>query len=484
MYLRKSRAEEGLSVDELLSRHRETLERYAAEHGIQVAETFREVKSGESLVTRPEMLRLLEAVEAGRFGAVLCMDLDRLSRGGTRDRGLIWEAFKDSNTLIVTPSKTYDLNAESDEMLVEFGGLVANMELRQIKKRLQRGRVAAVRDGAFISIAPYGYQKAMAGRKCTLKINEPEAHFVRLMFDWYANGTGATTIARRLNEMGARPRQTREFSHAVVLNMIANPVYMGKVRFNRRKWTRRNGKINAQIRPESEQILVDGLHPAIVDAATWEKCQSILRGRYKPPANDGTVKTPLAGLVRCRKCGRPMNRILNGNVYRLHCKRKGCCPSARYEVVERRIIEGLAEILSRMEFEPDATVQERIAATATRLESIRKAVEAENRKKARLYDLLENGVYDVSEFTERMSALKERVSALESSVAEAEAELDRLSNVDERRQAEGIRSVLGTYEGADIPTKNALLKAVVEVIWYEKDRGAEPDNFRLDIFLR
>lgn len=140
MYLRKSRAEDGQDTDAILRRHRETLTEYASRTGLRVMETFQEVKSGESLYARPEMLRLLEEVEAGRFGAVLCMDIDRLSRGGTRDRGLIWETFKDAGTLIVTPSKVYDLSTESDEIMTEFYGLFASMELRQIKKRLARGR--------------------------------------------------------------------------------------------------------------------------------------------------------------------------------------------------------------------------------------------------------------------------------------------------------------------------------------------------------
>ena len=67
-YLRKSRAEEGEDVSEVLARHRSSLDATAARHGIVISEYYEEVVSGESLYARPEMLRLLERIEAGNCG--------------------------------------------------------------------------------------------------------------------------------------------------------------------------------------------------------------------------------------------------------------------------------------------------------------------------------------------------------------------------------------------------------------------------------
>ncbi len=41
----------------------------------------------------------------GRYDAVLCMDLDRLSRGRMKDQGSILDTFRESDTLIITPEK-------------------------------------------------------------------------------------------------------------------------------------------------------------------------------------------------------------------------------------------------------------------------------------------------------------------------------------------------------------------------------------------
>ena len=88
-YLRKSRMEEGMETEEVLAKHRKALADFAARNNIHIIETYYEVVSGESLYARPEMLRLLRDVENGDYDAVLCMDLDRLSRGRMRDQGMI-----------------------------------------------------------------------------------------------------------------------------------------------------------------------------------------------------------------------------------------------------------------------------------------------------------------------------------------------------------------------------------------------------------
>lgn len=128
------------------------------------------------------MLRLLEDVEDGKYDAVLCMDLDRLSRGRMKDQGIILDAFKDSGTLIVTPEKTYDLSDEIDDELAEFKTFMSRREYKIINKRLQRGKAQTIRDGCYVANAPYGYRKVTIDRKPTLEIVESEAAYVRMMF--------------------------------------------------------------------------------------------------------------------------------------------------------------------------------------------------------------------------------------------------------------------------------------------------------------
>ena len=68
MYLRKSRMDtdyETVSVKETLSRHRTILEDFCKAKKLHVVEILEEVVSGESLYTRPEMMRLLDMINTG-----------------------------------------------------------------------------------------------------------------------------------------------------------------------------------------------------------------------------------------------------------------------------------------------------------------------------------------------------------------------------------------------------------------------------------
>lgn len=484
MYLRKSRAEEGTNTEEILRRHRETLYEYAAREGIRVTEVFQEIKSGESLSTRPEMLRLLEGVEAGQFGAVLCMDIDRLSRGETRERGVIWAAFKSSGTLIATPGKVYDLSEESDELMTELRGLFANYELRRIKERTRRGMIRAAKEGCHLSYAPYGYRGRVIGKKHTLEIYEPEARFVRMAFEWYAGGAGCGKIAGYLTEAGAHPRRADVFTRVTVLKMIKNPVYTGKVVYNREKWTRKAGKLHVEIRPETEWIVADGLHPAIVDGETFERCQAILAGRYRPPSFDGSVKTSLAGLIRCGNCGGHMQRMNHAGKAYLHCLKRGCCMASRYDLVEERTIQVLEDVLGGLEVAPDTRAEVMAREAERRLVTFRATLEAVKRKKARLYELLEDGSYSKEVFRERMGALENQITVLERRTADAEAEQGAVLHENTPAQAGEVLNALEAYRSTAAPERNALLRNIVDVIWYRRAKGAKMSEFSLCVQLR
>ena len=66
MYLRKSRMDtdfDEISVEETLNRHRRILESFCKERRLNVVDVLEEVVSGESLSSRPKMLRLLECMQ-------------------------------------------------------------------------------------------------------------------------------------------------------------------------------------------------------------------------------------------------------------------------------------------------------------------------------------------------------------------------------------------------------------------------------------
>ena len=488
-YLRKSRLEEGMETEEVLARHRKALADFAAKNGIRIIETYYEVVSGESLYARPEMLRLLRDVEAGGYDAVLCMDLDRLSRGRMHDQGIILDTFRDSGTLIVTPEKTYDLSDELDDELAEFKTFISRREYKIINKRLRRGLQQSIQDGCYVANAPYGYRKTTVDRKPTLEIYEPEAQYVRMIYRMYSEGYGCVAIARQLNLLGARPHRSSEFNRSSVAHILRNPTFIGKIVWNQKshikKGARGNEKKITIYNPREKWTITDGLHPAIIDKELYDRCQEIMAGRYRPARNDGTIKTPLAGLVICGTCGRHMQHMVGRTkVPYLLCTRQGCCAGAKYALVEERILFHLRELLDRLTSARSAAQLPPGTDYKALLAAVRREKKAAEGQKNRLYELLELEEYDLPTFRERMPVVKEKIAALEAKETELLSAMDRESRTDPQAQAEKITAVLAAYAGSDPANRNALLHSVIEKVTYWKEKKSKPAEFDLEITLK
>lgn len=489
VYLRKSRMEEGLATDEVLAKHQKTLYDYAAAHGIHILEEYPEVVSGESLYTRPQMLRLLQDVEEGKYDAVLCMDLDRLSRGRMKDQGIVLDAFRESGTLIITPEKIYNLADEIDEEYAELKTFISRREYKIITKRLRRGLQMSIQDGCYVANAPYGYHKTVVDRKPTLEIYEPEARFVRMMFELYAKGYGCVAVARHVNTLGAHPHRSPEFSRTSVAKILRNPTYIGKIVWNQKKHIRKGAQGNPKhitiYQPRDQWTITEGIHPAIVDRALFDQVQAVMDGRYQPARNDGTVRSPLAGLVKCVNCRQNMQRmVMKGSAYLL-CTRPGCCASTKIDLVEGQILNYLADTLAKLTMgQPQHIPGRDTDVLETSLVQVRDALAGTDRQKNRLYELLELGEYDLELFRERMAAVKEKRVALEKKEAELERSLREIQCSNPALLAEKIRAVLDAYGTADAAGKNALLKSVLEAVWYEKKKKTKPADFQLSFQLR
>lgn len=488
-YLRKSRMEEGMDTEEVLGKHTAALTKYAAENQIHVIAVYKEVVSGESLYARPEMLRLLQEVEDGKYGAVLVMDLDRLSRGRMKDQGIILDAFRDSGTLIVTPEKTYDLSDDLDDEMAEFKTFMSRREYKIINKRLRRGLKQTIESGCYVANAPYGYRKITMDRKPTLEIVEEEAKYVRMIFEMYVDGYGCVSIARQINAMGAKPRRSEAFGRGTVAKILSNPTYIGKVVWDQKKHIRKGAKGNSKhitiYQPREKWTITDGIHPAIIRKELYDRAQEVMAGRYYPAANDGTVKSSLAGLVRCSNCGRNMQRMGgNKGVVYLLCTQPGCCASAKYDLVETAVMDHLKLVLARLTVDKGAAPVRGTDYQKTRLETVKKELTAAEAQRARLYDLLEQGVYDVPTFRERMGKSRQRISALEKELTELRRSINNAQMANPAALAAKIKAVLDAYDQSDASHRNALLHSVLDTVWYSKKKKTKPTDFRLRYSLR
>ena len=495
-YLRKSRADDpGENIESTLQRHAIQLDALARERGYVVDHIYKEVVSGESLYARPQMLEMLEAVEQGRFDAVLCIDIDRLGRGGMKDQGIILETFKRSDTKIITLDHIYDLNDDTDEELTEFKTFMSRREYKIITKRLRRGVEQSVANGAYLSSAPYGYDKGRVGKIPSLIINPQEAEVVRLIFQMYMDGTSTADIVDHLAATGRLTRDGRPFGRSTIRYLIANPVYAGQVVWGKkhviageqrhpcgRKWR--------EPVPEDQWKIVPGVHEPIISADVFDRCQQIRVGRSCPStvkSLHGIVSNPLSGLVYCTHCGGRMQRQGGkGKTPYLLCPVPGCMASAKMEYVEEALMDYLMKAVQDIDMELSADEQSSPLAQSieSSLQEVDRELERLGAQQDRLYTLLEQGVYSVEVFRERQAALAQHRLLCQTRRDSLLSQLTRIQRQDRRKLRNQIQTVLTLYPAADAKERNQLLKSILSRIDYTKFKGSDPKDLSLSLTFK
>lgn len=494
IYLRKSRADaeaEARGEGETLARHQNILLDLAKRKNLDIGAIYKELVSGETIAARPEVQKLLEEVSAGKWDGVICMEVERLARGDTIDQGIVAQAFKCSNTLIVTPSKTYDPSNEYDEEYFEFNLFMSRREYKTIRRRMTAGRIASVREGNYIgSIAPYGYKKTqLPDKSFTLEPEPQEAEIVKLIFDLYIEQhMGASKIATYLNSIGAAPRKSESWDASSVRPILSNPVYCGYVRWNTRPIIKAyaNGKyINTRPRSAKGEVH-KGKHKPIISEEMWNKANDIMQS-HKQQQNpfDKPLQSQYAKLMFCGLCGRAMVRRPYKNKPAMYmCINKSCgCMASDEDDITDLVMHSIADHLVDIENMINGNVKpnskDKKAETARKV--LTNEIELLNKRKKKLYDFLEREVYTEEMFAERFADITKRI-------ADRQAALDKLpkekADIDLYEYSMEIKSVLDTYsKNNPAEENNELLSRIIRKINYTKTEGGrwKPSNLKIDV---
>ena len=362
MYLRKSRADDpSLTVEEVLEKHETRLDEWADRtlHApIPPQNRFKEIISGgESVADRPEFRKVLKLIESPNIKAVLVVEIARLGRPDTAEIGLISKIFRFTNTLVITPERTFNVTDEFEREMFESELKRGAFYLEYTKKILSRGLEMSVKDGNYLAPAPpYGYDKVtvMDGKKkCpTLAINKEEAEIVRKIFNEYVHeNIGTQVIANRLNDLGLKSPKGLPWKPSAIRVILENIHYIGKVRRNRRKvsYVVNNGEFRKtrQKAPEDVVIICEGRHEAIISDELFYAAQE-KRGRVHRTADNKELRNPLASLLFC-ECGHAMafRQSTRGELKhrppRLACNSQHYCGNGSCLVDE--MVDYVAEVL-------------------------------------------------------------------------------------------------------------------------------------------
>jgi len=275
-----------------VTRQREDCERIARERGWRIVREYvdNSISASDARKNRPGYDGIVRAWEAGEFDALLCYDLDRLTRQPRQLEDWIDRA-ESRGLLLVTANGEADLTTDGGRMFARVKLAVARAEVERKSARQK----AAARQRADLGRPPLGVR--LTGYTPKGEIVDGEAAVVASIFAGFASGESLRSLADQLNRRGIVTRRGNRWSPSTVRSMLTNPRYAGHAVYC--------GAITGK---------AGGWAP-IVSADTFALVNAHLSDPRRVTNRVGTDRKHLgSGLYLCQ-CGRPM-RSWSGARYR------------------------------------------------------------------------------------------------------------------------------------------------------------------------
>lgn len=506
-YLRKSREDDerdrsgkskGEITEETLERHKRIIEGLARDNGHVIAHWYTEVKSGETIEGRDEIKLLLADLAAGKWDAVYGIEASRLGRGGGGDQEKIVNAFRYTDTWLLTEEKNFNPNSKSDMKQLKIELRSSEDELDSITARLIRGKTRSAEEGRWQATGrtPYGWIAVRIRGIWQLRPDENHPHMLRI-YDLLEAGYGFSAIADIYNrEHVPTARGGYHWTAAAVRAITLNPANCGYVRYGQRHVQRVFDPETFEVRKvrvkNDNPIIVKGLHYG-TGGISKERFDRIT-AKFTESArvhSDKELKNPLAGILRCGKCGYSMSyhKMRSGNdapFFYQHKRPKSMtrecdgCRGARATLVMEVLIDTLKEIIDDIDMRIGS--DDGASEYETRISSLKTALDKEEAARSRAMEAFEAGIYSIDE-------LKDRKEKADRNIKDIEREISELKPP--QYTPEMIISLhecidLLTDDSISAQSKNDLLKSLIDRIDYYNDTEpyVMPNKVHLDIFLR
>ena len=284
-------------------------------------------------IARPGFEKLLARICEGTVGAVLSIEASRLARNG-RDWHTLLEFCGLVSCLIVDENRVYDPRQPDDRMVLGMKGTMSEMELSILRQRATEARRQKALRGELYGIVAIGYLKADDNR-LEKDPNRRIQDAIALVFHKFAELQSVRQILLWLRQervllpavvrkFGKRSVEWRGPKYRTVYHILTNPVYAGAYAFGRRKSVTRieNGRkriINRNRRRWNDwDVLHKEHHDGYITWHEYERNQRLIADNANRKSNmtRGSVRQGealLAGLFRCRRCGRKMRVSYSGN---------------------------------------------------------------------------------------------------------------------------------------------------------------------------
>ena len=450
IYLRKSR--EDINKEDSLENHRTILTNLCKNKGWEYT-IFEEIGTSDSLEQRTEINKVIKLINEGKVKRVICMALDRLSRNQF-DSAFIQKLLMEHNVEVITPSKNYNLNDDSDILLSSFENIISAQEYRLIKRRMAIGKEVKAKQGKITSgVPPLGYKKDKNINK--VLVDEEGKKKYRFLVEKFLTGEYSThTLAIEFNKrfVGNRGKLS---NNSRIYKILTNRFYLGYVKF-KGKW-------------------YEGEHEPLITLEEFKQIENLLKGKSLIKKREGYIEVKkLSQICKCALCGHTLTikKDKYGNVARCWYVYPDGTRCKFSSVKEDLILDNLnyaldtqIKILEQAYLNKDNDNRNIIInQLQEQIEDNKLLIDRLNIKKNNTISLAQEGIIDLATTKEELNKFNLEIKNLEENIELLKDKIEN-NNIDNKQRYESFKEVYDTLKNTvDVETYNTILRKIIKKI--------------------
>jgi site-specific DNA recombinase len=461
-----------------------------------------EAITGTQVTKREEFQRMINDGVNGQIDMVITKSISRFARN-TLDTLRYVRLLKEHNIAVYFEDEKINTLTMDGELLLVVLSSVAQQEVENISNNVKKGLKMKMKRGELIGFQGcLGYDYDASDK--SIHVNREEAEIVKLIFQMYIEGQGATLIKNELNNLGYKSKKGNLWTQSTVIGIIRNEKYKGDILLGKTFTVDPISKRRLENLGEEDQFYIKDHHEPIVSEDVFEKAQEILKRRSKDRSR--MVSTPgkrekfsrqyaFSCILECGFCGSNLSRRSwhsssdhQKTVWQCvtGTKRgKQFCPDSKgipERVIEEAFINSykllcgdnrdvLDEFIQRVEL---TLGESSIEKTITKIE---KEIEVLVAKKKKLLDMRLDDQIDKQTYTAKMEELEQKQKKLLDDRVEFQFQADNEKNL--KRRTMEFKKALEANQVLEEFDRTVFESIVEKVIVGEIDEDGNKNPYKL-----
>lgn len=471
-------------------------------------------------IDRPQYKQMINDARKRKFQAVVCYRLDRISRN-VLDFSKTLEELNDNSILFISISEQFNTSTPMGRAMMYIASVFAQLERETIAERIRDNMHELAKTGRWLGgVPPLGFKSERLEyidkdfkERSLVQLNpvNEEMKKVDFFYDKYLELGSIHQLRKYLIKNNKRTSNDAYYSLRVLSDILRNPAYVkadsavknylegkgiavaGIDRLNGNRAILIYNKKGKKSKNEmGEWIAAVAKHNGYVSAEKWLKAQHQLDKNSMELPRAGTSDVALlSGILRCEKCGSPMNvtygrKRKDGNsphyyacnMKTISCQDKCQNPNANGIDIDNTVISKLTELAASNK-ETLLDELESLKRENKHLDSVDMLDELKNKKK-RLLDEINNLIGEVSKSAPASKYILPQIEARDQEIKNLDEEISRLEKEREEKEKESegfdlvINNILNfssTITRLSNKEKKYFLQTIIDKVYWDGESG-------------